>query len=273
MNWPLAIPSLSTTPTLDTFPLLFLHPLVLWGFLGVFYNFGERELWGRTVVFTLTLFIFSAYLQQEWPPFNSALNAAGEEAHIFSNWIPSVGVIIMAGLCAWIAWETKNKGLKIICGMCLAYYSYALYIHAPISWQAYVGSLLIVVLALLVFDIVSVRLAAKYPQITGFIISAGTIYLILTQHMEYPFVYAIQGALIGFTLGWMINGNESVGKRFSLAHVYRFLILGFGSTLVWMLLTMIESLCEPLTYAAILGFLFALWITLGVHTTARFYGK
>ncbi len=273
MNWPLEIHPLSVSPTLDTFPLLFLHPVVLWGCLSLFYTFGEKELWGRTTIFTLTLFIISAYLQQHWPPFNSTLNAAGEQANILSDWIPSVGVIVLSGMCAWVAWESKNRVVQGMCALVLIYYTYAIYVHAPISWQSYVGSLLIVSVLLLLFDIISVRLAGKYPQITGFIISAGTIYLILKANMEYTFVYAIQAAMIGFTLGWMISGSESVGKRFSLTQVYRFVILGFGSILVWMMLSMLENMLAPLTYASILGGVLGLWVTYGVSTIARFYNK
>lgn len=273
MNWPLEIQPLSVTPTFDTFPLLFLHPLVLWGFLSVFFTFGEKELWGRTTVFTLTLFIIAAYLQSHWPPFNSTINAAGEKANILSDWVPSVGVIILSGICAWVAWETKNKVLQGLCGLILAYYTYAIYMHAPITWQSYVGSLLIVCVLLLVFDVISVRLAGKYPQITGFIVSAATIYLILKANMEFAFVYAIQAAIIGFTLGWMMSGSETVGKKFSLAQIYRLLILGFGSIILWMAITMLENMLAPLTYAGIFGFVFGMWVTVGVSSIAKFYTK
>lgn len=273
MIWPLEVHPLSVMPTLDTFGLLFLHPVVLWGCLSLFYTFGEKELWGRTTVFTLTLFIIAAYLQDHWPPFNSTLNAAGEQANILSDWLPSVGVIVLSGMCGWVAWESKKRVIQMLCAVVLISYTYAISLHAPLSWQSYVGSLLIVSVLLLAFDIISVRLAAKYPQITGFIISAGTIYLILKTSMEYTFVYAIQAAMIGFTLGWMISGGETVAGRFSLAQVYRFLILGFGSILMWMLLTMLESMFAPLTYASIFGFTLGMWVTTGVSTIARFYNK
>lgn len=268
IDWPFLILEPETKISTLNIAHFLLHPLFLFITLGLGYCLVDRKIWGRATLFVLTMLLLGTYIEDEWPIFQLP------PEHTFAAFPkPIFPLSIVASYMAWIAWEYKQGVVKALALAIVIFYAYTFHQIVPLEWQSLLVTIIYVICMGGIFELIS-RLAKNYPQIAGLIISVCTIPLTMRMGSPTPLIYAFQGGLIGYTLGWILSGSESsTGKAFQLTNLFTIFTFAAGGILLWIILGLIYDKLSSYTAASLIGGILGIWVTAGVHYLMHFYSK
>lgn len=268
LDWPFLILSHDIDLNISNIAHYLLHPLFLLVTIGLGFCTLERKIWGRLSFFVTTVFLLSLYVDSQWPIIKLP------EDHLFANIPkPTLPLAIVIAYLGWLAWEYRQNTLRYLSLGFIGLYMYNLHQIYPLEWQPGVVTILIVLIVGAFYEIIA-RIAKNYPQIIGLLISIGTIPLIMNVSSPPLIMYALQGFLAAFSIGWILSGAEQAqGKGFQWSTVLTVFTFVLGGILLWIVFGIFDHHKNTPIFAIAIGTSIALWITSGVNQIIQFYTK